>query len=105
MKILSFGAKRTRRLIILLLVFFLVPIISFLPFSLGKILVFVPMLFWVNIVGLPLALIGVPFFEVHEFGAVPQGVTGYGLVVLVYCLAAFFLSLIGKAEEKDDARD
>ncbi len=44
-------------------------------------------------------MIGLPFHEVHEFGAVPQGLIGYGLIVLVYFLAAFLLSMPGKAEE------
>ena len=101
MNVLSFGPRRKRRLLILLLVFFLVPILALLPFRSIQIVVFLPLLFWINIAGLPLALIGVPYFEVHEFGAVPQGAIGYSLITLVYALAAFFLSMTGKAEDNN----
>jgi hypothetical protein len=51
-------------------------------------------LFWINIVGIPLAIIGIPYFEIHEFGPVPQGAIGYGVIVFVYIMAAFFCHLL-----------
>lgn len=71
---------------------FAIPFFSLLPIPLLQPLLFLPYLFWTNLVALPLAMLGVPFFEVHEFGGVPQGVVGYGLICLVYLVLAFVLS-------------
>ena len=37
---------------------------------------FMPYLFWVNIPGIPLVKLGIPFIEYREFGAYPLGVVG-----------------------------
>jgi len=96
MNIFKFGSRRRKRLVVLVLAFLVVPMLSFIPFFPIKMWLFLPLLFWINIVGIPLAIIGIPYFEIHEFGAVPQGTIGYGVIVFVYIMAAFFLSLIGK---------
>lgn len=101
MNILSFGPRRKKRFIILLVVFFFIPILMFLPFTIVKVTLFLPLLLWVNIVGIPLAMTGLPYFEIHEFGVVPQGIIGYGLIVLGYFFAALFLSMLGKAENNN----
>jgi len=87
------------------LIFFIVPVLTLLPIPKINIVLLLPLLIWVNVVGLPFAMIGVPYFEIHEFGAVPQGVIGYGLIVLGYVLAAFFLSMVGIAEDKNSTYD
>lgn len=98
MTIFSFGPRRRKRFVLLMLLFFSVPLLALLPFASVKMLLFLPTLFWINLVGLPLAMIGIPYFEIHEFGAVPEGVAGYFLIGLGYLLAAFFLSSLGKKE-------
>jgi len=99
MNIFKFGPRRLKRFAVLVLAFLVVPILAFIPFAPIKMLLFLPLLFWINIVGIPLATIGIPYFEIHEFGAVPQGAIGYGIILFVYFMAAFFLSLIGKQDD------
>ena len=96
MNIFKFGPRRRKRFVVLVLTFLAVPMLSFLPFAPIKMWLFLPLSFWINIVGMPLAIIGIPYFEIHEFGAVPQGAIGYGLIVLVYIMAAFFYNLLAK---------
>jgi len=59
-------------------------------------LAFIPSLFWVNIPGIPLALIGLPFFAIAEFGAVPKGVIGWSLIVAFWTGIAFVVVLMLK---------
>ena len=59
-------------------------------------LAFIPSLFWISIPGIPLALIGLPFFEVAEFGAVPKGAIGWSLIVTFWIGIAFLLVLMLK---------
>ena len=58
------------------------------------ILAFIPSLFWISIPGIPLALIGLPFFDVAEFGAVPKGAIGWSLIVTFWIGIAFLLALM-----------
>jgi hypothetical protein len=100
MNIFKFGPRRLKRFVVLVLAFWVVPLLSFIPFAPIKMWLFLPLLFWIkNIVGIPLAIIGISYFEIHEFGAVPEGTIGYGIIVFVYIMAAFFLSLIGKQDD------
>jgi len=59
-------------------------------------LAFIPSLLWINIPGIPLATIGLPFFTVAEFGAVPNGVIGWSLIVTFWTGLAFVLVLMLK---------
>jgi len=59
-------------------------------------LAFIPSLFWISIPGIPLALIGLPFFAVAEFGAVPKGAIGWSLIVTFWIGIAFLVVLMLK---------
>ena len=102
---LSFGPRRKKRFVILLVVFFFVPIVSLLPFNSLRSLFFLPMLFWINLVGIPLGMLGVPYFDIHEFGAVPERLIGYAIIALIYLLIAFLLSMIGKKDNRIGKKD
>lgn len=56
-------------------------------------LAFIPALFWVSIPGVPLALAGLPFYEIKEFGAIPNGGIGWLLIVAFWLVVAFCLTL------------
>ena len=97
MRLLSFDRRRTRRLIILLVLFNLPPLLMLVPGL--AIVATLAMLFWINIPGIPLALVGLPFYDLQEFGAIPIGFMGWALIALFWALAAFFLSILGKKSE------
>lgn len=59
-------------------------------------LAFIPSLFWTSIPGIPLAVMGLPFFQVEEFGAVPKGVIGWSLIVAFWIGVAFLLVVMFK---------
>ena len=99
MKVFSFGPRRRKRFLALCVLLFSVPFLALLPVSAIRHIVFIPLLFWINIVGFPLAALRVPGFEVHEFGAVPEGPAGSGMIALVYLLVAFLLSMLGPSED------
>src|SRR3989304_8014471 len=63
-------------------------------------LAFIPSLFWISIPGIPLALIGLPFFAVAEFGAVPKGAIGWSLIGTFLVGIAFFLGFLFKKMKK-----
>lgn len=52
-------------------------------------LAFLAILFWINIPGLPLAMLGV--FRAEEFGALP-GPFGYVIIVLFWTLVAYAIT-------------
>ena len=91
-RVFSFGPRRAKRFVIWLLVVFVIPMLAFLPELDQNHVVFTV------VARIPLALVGIPYFELHEFGAVPQGSAGYGIVIFVYAVLAFFLSIIGKRD-------
>ena len=70
------------------------PLFIFIPINKLKLLAFIPYLFWINIPGIPLARLGVPFYEIHEFGAVPQNPAGWALIVIFWILIAGLLTLL-----------
>lgn len=59
-----------------------------------NLLFFLPTLFWINIPGIPLALLGIPGFGMGEFGAMPKGFLAYALLVLCWTLLAFLAARI-----------
>ena len=71
----------------------LVPL-GFIP-GIG-LLAMVPFLFWVNIPGMPLAELGVPYYEMGEFGTMPRGPVGWGLIILFWVLVALVSSMVVK---------
>ena len=95
-------ARRRVRFYLWLAVLFAVPVLIFIPYKPLQGVLFFPWLIWVNVVGLPLAMVGAPGIEVHEFGAYPRGVVGWSLIVLPYIAAAFFLSMIDPRGPRTD---
>ncbi len=65
---------------------------------------FLPSLFWVNIPGLLLEQIGVPFFDVQEFGAIPKGPFGWLLIITFWLVVAFILTRIIKRKKSNQLR-
>jgi hypothetical protein len=67
-------------------------------------LLFLPLLFWVNIpvlwTGIAKAM-GNAHFEIKEFGALPQTVSAYAIIIIFWFLIAVLITLItskGKSE-------
>lgn len=102
MNMLNLDSKDLKILLVALFVLNSPPILVRVP--LIGILMFIPMLFWISIPGIPLALLGLPYFEIKEFGAIPHGIMGWGLVVLFWCLMACGLTLILKRARNKKVR-
>ena len=102
MNMLNLDSKDLKILLVALLVLNSPPILVRVPFI--GILMFIPMLFWISIPGIPLGLLGLPYFEIKEFGAIPRGIMGWGLVVLFWCLMACGLTLILKRARNKKVR-
>ncbi|MBU0729406.1 MAG: hypothetical protein KKE17_01785 [Proteobacteria bacterium] len=64
-----------------------------IPDSMVRILLLLPYLLWVNIPGIPLAHLKFPFYELHEFGAVPQNLIGWSLIVIFWIFVAGLLTI------------
>lgn len=94
MKMLRLDSKDFKILILAILVLHSPVLLVWVP-VIGMIM-FIPMLFWINIPGIPFALIGLPYYEIKEFGAIPHGIIGWGLIILFWCLLAFGFTLILK---------
>ena len=72
-------------LVLVLLARLQIPYVS----QVASILSFLAILFWINIPGLPLAMLGV--FRAEEFGALP-GPFGYVIIVLFWTLVAYAIT-------------
>ena len=94
MKMLRLDSKDLKILVLAILVLNSPPVLVRVP-AIG-IIMFIPMLFWISIPGIPFALIGLPYYEIKEFGAIPHGIMGWVLIVLFWCLVAFGLTVILK---------
>ena len=102
--LLRFTPCRVKTFIALLAVFFWPPLLYLLGIALQlpliAILGFLPALFWINIPAvlaeLALAPVGISAYEFREFGALPEGLIGWGMIVLFWISAAFLLSTLGE---------
>jgi len=73
------------------------PVLELLSSFAFEIQFFTAML-WINIPGIPLHYtMGDRYFPVEAFGALPQGVIGYGLIVLFWTVVAGILARITNA--------
>ncbi len=91
--------KDIKLLLALIMIFNSPPILVRIPIM--GILMFIPLLFWISIPGIPMGLIGVPFYEIKEFGAIPKGFIGWALIVLFWSLLAFVTySIIRKVKSR-----
>jgi len=69
------------------------PFLGYLLPSL-RMAMFLPVLFWVNIPGVPLGMaLGKPLYEFHEFGVMPQGPVAWGLIEGSWIVIAYGLSV------------
>ena len=56
---------------------------------------FLPALFWVNVPGMPLAIIiGQPHFDIQEFGAMPKDTFSWTLIIIFWILVPYGATLI-----------
>jgi len=94
MTVPKFGSGDLKLFIGILLLLHVPPLLMLIP-VLGA-LAFLPWLFWINIPGIPMAALGVPFFDIQEFGAVPKGGLAWLLIVLFWVAVAFCLTLVIK---------
>ncbi len=88
--------KRDLKLFAVLLAFVnLPPIIFYSGIPPLFMLAFLPALFWVNIPGIPLAMIiGEPHFDIQEFGAMPKDALSVGLIIVFWVLVPYGATLI-----------
>lgn len=98
-KNITFNRKDLKLLILLIVIFNAPPILVRVPII--GIIMFIPMLFWISIPGIPMGLIGFPFYDIKEFGAIPKGFIGWALIVLFWSFSAFVTcSIIKKIKSK-----
>lgn len=95
-----FTAFSIRRFLILSLLFNLPPILVVLKAG----LLFLPLLFWVNIpvlwTGLAEAM-GEAHFKIEEFGALPQSATAYAVIVVFWLALAALITAITSKRQPD----
>ena len=82
-----------RRFLLLSFIFNLPPILAITKIG----LLFLPLLFWANIpvlwTGIATAM-GNTHFEIKEFGALPQTVSAYAIIIIFWLLIAALITLI-----------
>lgn len=89
---MNFSAFSIKRFLIISLFFNLPPILAMTKIS----LLFLPLLFWANIpvlwTGIAKAM-GEAHFKIEEFGALPQSVTAYVVVISFWILLAGLITM------------
>jgi hypothetical protein len=73
--------------LLLALILNLPPVLMWFPPT--QMIGFFPALFWANIPGYPLTMIGFPFFRWGDFGAYPLGIFGHLIIVLFWVCVAY----------------
>jgi len=94
MSSLRLGSADFRFFLLLAFIFNVPPMLALVP-GVGVIAI-LPTLFWANIAGMPLTLLGIHRYEVQEFGVLPHGPVDVGLIVLFWCLVAVVATMIVK---------
>ena len=89
MKLLNFNKKRTITFIIFLSIFLFSLFSLWLGSKIGLVLM-IPRLILINIVGILFKWTNL--FNFQEFGAYPEGMLGWILVILFYLVISFLLS-------------
>jgi hypothetical protein len=92
MKFINYSPTRLK-IFFLLLFFFNSPILIVYPFF--KSVAFWPVYIWINLPGIPLHYLGVPFYQKNSnpnAGVFPIGVLGWGLNELFYVIIALLIS-------------
>ncbi|WP_448547661.1 hypothetical protein [Thalassotalea fusca] len=97
---MNFRAFSIKRFLVLSLIFNLPPILAVTKIG----LLFLPLLFWVNIpvlwTGVAKAM-GEAHFKIEEFGALPQSVTAYVVIILFWLLLAGLITLITSKKKQE----
>jgi len=90
---MNYRTRIIKRFALLSLIFHIPPILSFTKIG----ILFIPMLFWINIpvlwTGIARAM-GEEHFKVREFGAMPQSITAYIVIISFWLLLSVILSLL-----------
>ena len=90
---MNFRAFSIKRFLVISFIFNLPPILAITKIG----LLFLPLLFWVNIpvlwTGVAKAM-GEAHFKIEEFGALPQSVTAYVVVISFWLLLAGLVTLV-----------
>ena len=101
MSVFGYSSRRLRVFLILLAIFFFPPSLYFLGTAVQPMIAmvgFLPALIWINIPAIIFstlgALLGISVYEFREFGAMPEGIIGWGLIIFFWATAAFLLSLL-----------
>ncbi|MEE9271309.1 MAG: hypothetical protein V3V49_13735 [Candidatus Krumholzibacteria bacterium] len=107
MSVLGLQKRDLKLFGVLLLIVNLPPIIVYSGTPFAFIFMFLPALFWVNVPGIPLALVlGEPHFDVQEFGAMPKDPLAWALIISFWIVAPYAATLIVKKIRKGtDGRD
>jgi hypothetical protein len=94
MSSLRLGLGDLKLFLLLAFVFNVPPLLALVPFA--GVFAVLPTMFWANIPGMPLTLLGIHRYEVQEFGVLPHGPVEVGLIVLFWCLVAVVATMIVK---------
>jgi len=90
---MNFRAFSIKRFLAISLIFNLPPVLAITKIS----FLFLPLLFWVNIpvlwTGIAKAM-GGSHFKIEEFGALPQSVTAYIVVISFWLILAGLITLV-----------
>ncbi len=90
---MNFKAFSIKRFLVISLIFNLPPILAITKIG----LLFLPLLFWVNIPVLwtgVAKIMGETHFKIEEFGALPQSVTAYVIVISFWLLLAGLITIV-----------
>ncbi|WP_448550509.1 hypothetical protein [Thalassotalea fusca] len=97
---MNLRAFSIKRFLVLSLIFNLPPILAVTKIG----LLFMPLLFWVNIpvlwTGVAKAM-GEAHFKIKEFGAIPQSVTAYVVIILFWFLLAGLITVITSKKKQE----
>ena len=90
---MNFRNFSVKRFLVLSFIFNLPPILAVTKIG----MLFLPLLFWVNIPVLWTGIaksMGANHFKIEEFGAIPQSITAYAIVILFWLSLAGLITLI-----------
>ncbi len=90
---MNFRAFSIKRFLVLSLIFNIPPLLAITKIG----LLFLPLLFWVNIPVLwtgVAKIMGETHFKIEEFGALPQSVTAYVIVISFWLLLAGLITIV-----------
>lgn len=97
---MNFRTFSIKRFLVISLIFNLPPILAITKIG----LLFLPLMFWVNIpvlwTGVAKAM-GVTHFKIEEFGALPQSVTAYVVVISFWLLLSGLITVLTSRKKSE----